>query len=377
MASIKKRPDGVWRARYRDDAGKEHARHFKRRVDAQRWLDEVTTDRYTGRYVDPKAGRITFKAFFQEWSARQVWTPGTLDAAARAVESTTFRDVPIGKITGAHVEEWVKAMTLPAASRKEGLAPSTIRMRANYVQMTFLAAVRDRRIPISPAADVKLPKGERGEDAMQIPTEEQVAAVLETAEDYFQPFIAVCAFAGLRLGEAAGLRVTDVDFLRRTLRVEQQVQGENNAGLRIVPPKAFSRRTLYVPEDLTVMLGRHVEEIGAREHAGELYFFSNGGSLFQRNSAGHQWRQAAKAAGLTGFTLHSLRHFYASGLIAAGCDVVTVQRAMGHSQPSITLDTYSHLWPSAEDRTREAAAGMMAGVLTSEARTQSSMGQTL
>ena len=46
------------------------------------------------------------------------------------------------------------------------------------------------------------------------------------------------------------------------------------------------------------------------------------------------------------------------GLIAAGCDVVTVQRALGHRSPSTTLDTYSHLWPSAEDRTRAGAAGL-------------------
>ena len=60
------------------------------------------------------------------------------------------------------------------------------------------------------------------------------------------------------------------------------------------------------------------------------------------------------------FTLHDLRHFYASGLIAARCDVVTVQHALGHSSPSITLNTYRHLWPKAEDRTRNAAAGLMA-----------------
>ena len=42
MANIARRPDGTWRARYRDDGGREHARHFDRKVDAQRWLDEVT-----------------------------------------------------------------------------------------------------------------------------------------------------------------------------------------------------------------------------------------------------------------------------------------------------------------------------------------------
>ena len=60
------------------------------------------------------------------------------------------------------------------------------------------------------------------------------------------------------------------------------------------------------------------------------------------------------------FTLHDLRHFFASGLIADGCGVVTVQHALGHSSASITLNVYSHLWPKAEGRTRAAAATLMA-----------------
>jgi hypothetical protein len=49
MASIQKRPNGSWRARYRDLDGRENARHFTRRVDAQRWLDEITTSIVTGQ----------------------------------------------------------------------------------------------------------------------------------------------------------------------------------------------------------------------------------------------------------------------------------------------------------------------------------------
>jgi integrase len=55
------------------------------------------------------------------------------------------------------------------------------------------------------------------------------------------------------------------------------------------------------------------------------------------------------------YRLHDLRHFYASGLIREGCDVVTVQRALGHSSAAVTLTTYGHLWPDANDRTRKAA----------------------
>ena len=62
--------------------------------------------------------------------------------------------------------------------------------------------------------------------------------------------------------------------------------------------------------------------------------------------------------------LHDLRHFYASGLIASGCDVVAVQRALGHAKSTTTLTTYAHLWPTGADRVRDAAARLAAEVLS-------------
>ena len=79
-----------------------------------------------------------------------------------------------------------------------------------------------------------------------------------------------------------------------------------------------------------------------------------------QNSIGYRWRTTPRSAELSGVELHGLRHFYASGLIASGCDVVTVQRALGHASATTTLSTYSHLWPSAEDRTRAAAQTLLA-----------------
>lgn len=78
-----------------------------------------------------------------------------------------------------------------------------------------------------------------------------------------------------------------------------------------------------------------------------------------QNTVGHQWRRTLKAAGLTNLKLHDLRHFYASGLIHDGCDVVTVQNALGHAKPTTTLNTYAHLWPTAEDRTRNSSAKLL------------------
>ncbi|WP_221586055.1 site-specific integrase [Microbacterium sp. G2-8] len=357
MASIRQRPNGSWRARYRDAAGKEHARHFPLKRDAQRWLDEQTAAIVTGQYADPAAGRITWSKWVEMWRGRQMWTDGTHEAAKTACKSVPWGDRPIKAIRASDVQSWV------AAERKRGLAASTIKTRLNYVSMALGAAVADKRIPTNPAAGVSAPRQRRTEASMRLLDAEQLRAALAAA-DGFRPYVALCAFAGLRLGEAAGLRVRDIDFLRRTIRVEQQVQGSTLKTAKLVPPKYGEERTIYVPDELLRLLSAHLAENGGQ--GDDLVVVDPLGRMFNRNTAGGEWRRIRAAAKLPDeITLHALRHTFASNLIAAGCDVVTVQRALGHSQPSITLDTYSHLWPSAEDRTRAATADFAREILDS------------
>jgi integrase len=354
MASIRRRPDGQWRARYRDDAGKEHARHFARRVDGQAWLDEVTASRKTGVYIDPQAGRVTFKTFYADWSQRQLWQSTTQLAMSLAVRSVPFGDLPLGKLRKSHVEQWVKQMQVA------GLAPGTIRTRYKNVARVFRAAVDDRVIPVDPCKGVSLPAVRRAEAAMRLPTAEQVGALLQAADESFQAFLGLCAFAGLRLGEAAAVQVGDINFLKRTLQVSRQVQRGGGPNVEIRAPKYGSERTVFLPDGLLAMLSQQVARRDFSSRSEDWLFVGGAGTLPpHQNSVSERWRATCKRAGVQGFTLHDLRHFYASGLIAAGCDVVTVQRALGHAQASTTLNVYAHLWPSAEDRTRAAAADLM------------------
>ena len=346
-----------YRARYRDETGKEHARHFAKKANAQRWLDEVTAAVVRGDYVDPAAGKATFEQWFRRWSEVQTWTDGTAETATMTLASVTFADVPMSRITELHIEAWMKAMTKPGPKRKKGLAASTRRTRYNYVRMAFLAAVKARVIRQDPTAGISPPRVAKSEGKMRIPTPEQVGAALREAPGGFHAFVAVCAFAGLRLGEAAGLQLGDVDFLRRTLSIQRQIQGQVNSKTVEVSPKYESTRTVYLPDDLVTVLAAHLENHPPMGE--ERWLFSLNGYVYNRNSAGNQWRRLRAKVGLDAFTLHDLRHFYASGLIADGCDVVTVQHALGHSSASITLNVYSHLWPKAEDRTRAAAANLM------------------
>jgi integrase len=285
-----------------------------------------------------------------------VWTPGTEKAMSLAVRSATFSDVRLGNLRPSHLEQWVKGMSVA------GLAPGTIKTRFNNMRSLLRAAVRDRVIGSDPATDVKLPRGRTRAAAMTIPTVEQVGALMSSAAELFQPFVALCAFAGLRLGEAAAVQVGDIDFLRRTLHVQRQVQRADRRQVEIRAPKYGSERAVYLPDELLAMLARHAELRGIGDEPPAWLFEGDKGNPPHQNSVGYWWRATRKAAGVE-LRLHDLRHFYASGLIAAGCDVVTVQRALGHKSATTTLNTYAHLWPSADDRTRAAAAGMLTAAL--------------
>ena len=350
MASISMLPNGKYRPRYRDEHGKEHARHFDRKVDAQRWLDEVTAAVVTGTYVDPGAGRQTFAEYYAEWSARQVWAPGTETAMSLAARSTTFADVHMRSLRRSHLEHWVKSMV------SRGLAPGTVHTRTNNVRAVLRGAVADRVIPRDPSEGIALPRRRRAAAAMTLPTPAQVGAILEAADGPFRAFVGLCGFAGLRLGEAAAVRVGDVDFLRRTLTVARQVQRAPGGAIELRAPKYGSERQVYLAPSLVDLLARHV---AAHCPEGTWLFTGDAGQPPHQNTVGHRWRTTLAAAGLSGVKLHDLRHFYASGLIASGCDVVTVQRALGHASATTTLNTYSHLWPTAEDRTRRAAEDVL------------------
>lgn len=367
--NIAKRANGKWRARYRDEAGKEHSRHFDRKIDAQQWLDQVTSAVFTGTYADPKAGRITFAAFFGEWSARQVWAPGTVLAMSLAARSVPFAGKPMKQVRRSDVETWIKQMDAA------GLASGTIKTRYVNVRSVFRAAVKDRVIGSDPTDGVRLPRGRRADVAMSIPTPEEVGQLMAVADERFQPFIALCAFAGLRLGEAAGVQLGDIDFLRRSLSVTRQVQRVNGGAIDVRAPKYGSERVVYLADSLVSVLAEHVSAHGTTGKERWL-FAGEGDDPPHQNTVGYWWRKTLRDAGLSGIKLHDLRHFYASGLIAAGCDVVTVQRSLGHSKATTTLNTYAHLWPTAEDRTRKAAESIMSTSLGEPAAPLANLGSS-
>ncbi len=348
MASVARRKDGQWRARFRDPSGKEHARHFARKLDAQRWLDEMAASLVTGQYADPRAGRMTFGDYAERWRAAQVHratTAAQVETNLRRHVLPYFGDRPLGGIRRSEVQSWVKG-------RSAVLAPATVEVVYRYVATIFRAAVEDRVIPSSPCSRITLPRREQrraeplGTDA--------VLALVEAMPARYAALVVLAAGTGLRQGEAFGLTVDHVDFLRRTVHVVQQLVLMPGAPPYLAPPKTdASRRSVPLPSVVVDALARHLTSYRPGQHG--LVFTTEQGGPIRRTSFSTIWRPAAKTAGLPdGSGFHALRHYYASLLIRHGESVKVVQERLGHASAAETLNTYSHLWPDSEDRTRQA-----------------------
>ncbi len=346
MASISKRPDGRWRARYRDPDGKEHAKHFQRKVDGERWLVEQQSKIARGEYVDPNAGRQTLGSYAEQWVAAQVHRPSTaavIEVDLRRHILPTFGHRQLASVHPSEVQAWVRG-------RSEVLAPATVERAYRCLASIFKSAVRDRLIARSPCQDIRLPKVSP-KQVVPLSTE-QLARLLSEIPDRYRAPVVLAAGTGLRQGEAFGVTLDEIDWLRRSLSVRHQLSQVGSAPPTLAPPKtAASHRTVPLPDVVLDALAEHVREYPPGPDG--LLFTGPNGAPLRRNRFGDSvWRPARERAGLPHVNFHDLRHTYASLLIRHGESVKVVQARLGHASASETLDTYSHLWPDSEDRTR-------------------------
>lgn len=355
MASVERWKGGRWRARYRTPDGRSRGKVFDRKVDAERFLTSIEHSKLTGEYVDPAAGRVTLQAYAERWRTSQVQhrasTATQVESHLRRHVYPTFGERPIGSIRPSEVQAWVK-------ERSEHLAPATLEVVYRYFVSVMRAAVDDRVITRNPCVRIKLPKVER---PMVVPmTVEQVQQITAAMPDRYRAVVTLAAGTGLRVSECLGLTVDRVDFLRRSVRVDRQLIMTGGDAPTFGPPKtAASVRSVPLPTTVGEALAAHLAKYPAGDDG--LIFTAASGRPVRRTKFWDTWRQAVEKAGMpAGLRFHELRHFYASLLIRYGESVKVVQERLGHASASETLDTYGHLWPDSEDRTRAAVDAVLA-----------------
>ena len=241
------------------------------------------------------------------------------------------------------VQAWIGRMSAG------GLAPSSVRAYYRVFAQVMLAAQRDKLIAETPCEGVTLPRSDRGGSALRVLTVEQVAALASAVPRRYRALVIVSAALGLRQGEACGVTVDRIDFLRRAITIDRQaVTPGRNSDVRFGPVKTpASNQTIPLPSTVGEMLAAHLAEFG--EGPDRLVFTTREGRMIGRQT----WHAAFSAAAdrvKIDASSHDLRHHAASLLIAAACSPRAVASFLGHKNATETLNTYAHLWPSDEGR---------------------------
>jgi len=298
--------------------------------DAEAKRAELRLRRRRGERNQPV--RKSFEEYAWEWLELQACRERT-----REVHSWALREhlIPyfgrrrLDQITVDDVAAFIAAM------RRKGLRGSTTLTALRPLSKILAHAARRGAIPVNPCS--QLERGERPKLDDQRPKRilalDEMQAVIASADsEQYRCLLELLITAGLRIGEALGLCVCDLD--RKQLKTEE------------------SRRAIDVPPQLMRRLVALVGKRGTLDNPAAFVFASRSGSGLERKVAREALKRAAKTAGLAAPepSLHDLRHSHASMLIALDVPVVDVQRRLGHRKPDTTLRVYAHQWKEREAR---------------------------
>lgn len=367
-----------WQARYDGPDGKERTSLWRTIPEAEREIVKQEAAKQTGSWLDPKAGKVTVERF-----ARDTWLPAQsiigrseveYEGALRRYLFPEWGPREMQSIKPSEAGAWQKLLTT-----KYELSGSYPNRVARYVRGIFRLAVIDRVISVTPFERIAAPVLDVA--ACDPPDVAEVRQLIAAAyHPRWAAMIEVTALTGLRSGELRGLRLSQIDFLRRTLRVDQQLVYEKGKGMYFDDLKTGAGlRTLPLSQRAVDVLAAYVAQYppSASGPGAGLVFTMPAAGLIGESTLDYAIKATCGHAGVEPRHWHELRHHYASVLIAGGENPKVVQIRLGHKDVMTTLRTYSHLFAAAEERTRDVldAAWAEAGETAGEAESSATGGR--
>lgn len=327
-----------WQARW-VEAGRTRSKSFATKDAAEAHLARVAV----GEVAPRQRLALTFGEYATAWRVQQLHHRASTSEATRGVFERhilpELGSLPLDRVSRQDIQSAVVCWS-------SLLAPSTVHVTYGFVASVFKHAIEDRLVQFSPCSRISLPA--KSKARVEPLTVEQVAEITARVPAWYRSMVTVGAATGLRGGELRGLSWDRIS--EGVVWVDRQLVGIVDKMPVFGPPKSDAGFR-------SVSLGRVAQE--ALEVHRErfppggtgLVWVNRAGSPVSRSDAGEVWRQASAGLGLkprSGW--HELRHFNASCLIAAGLSPRAVADRLGHADASETLSTYSHLWPSDQDR---------------------------
>ena len=243
--------------------------------------------------------------------------------ASRAGSPTSTSARGSSRLTFADVQGWVSKLV------RNGAAPRSVAKVCGVFRQIRGWAVQDGRLARNPAEGVPIPRP--GLTHHRYLDHTHVATLARECSEY-APLVRLLAYTGLRWGEAAAIRVREVDLTRRRINVVASVT-EVSGHLVWGTPKTRPGERFPSP-------------VSSRRNSrrdGDALLSPRGGVLRVRNFRRSVFDAAVQRVGPAGLHPHELRHTAASLAIASGVDVNVVQTMLGHKTATMTLDLYGHL----------------------------------
>lgn len=367
--------------------GKRMTKSSKDEGKVKDWLNEQRLLIGRNQHVEPST--LTLYQWLYTWTETykksKVRQRTYEDYSSTIIHTESIWHIPIQKITPDHIQGLYNDM------EEEGFSGQTRKKVHRVLKNSFRRAMINRLVQNNPIELVDTPKAIHKE--IEIFTPQEVGLLLSHAKaNRFYPMLLLAITTGVRLGELLGIRWRNIDLLtNQEIFIRQTLQSSNKKGLIFEPPKTKnSKRRISIPPETVLALKDYKKlwnESRLKYPVGDMpeddprydlaFITSKHTPISPQNFLNRFWTrlQMQIEFSLNNFTakpmsvkksyetilkecrqspdwkqfkyrnFHSLRHTFATTLLANGVPITDVSRALGHARVSTTLDIYSHAIP--------------------------------
>ena len=258
------------------------------------------------------------------------------------IEKSPMVKQKIEDITSDDIQDYLNSLT--------DYSNSYIKKLVEQFNQAYKLAMNKGYITRNPMIDVITPKSNKKDNvnrAMTVEEQQKFTQYLMSKtveEEPYKNVFLIQMYCGLRIGETLALRDTDIDLQRNLLSVSKTITTDKD-GKAIMgnSTKTYAGiREIPIPEYIRDCLMEQMEI--AKENRDRQLFLSSNGRYIDGRNANRILKKRLKEIGIEGFSTHSLRHTYGTRCVEAGMRAVALQRLMGHTDVSVTLNTYTSVF---------------------------------
>ncbi|MCL5075121.1 MAG: site-specific integrase [Chloroflexi bacterium] len=331
--SILQRKDGRWQASLQV-GGIRKIVYGKTRSEAVQKLKALQETARKNQRL-PNAGKVTLSDYLTNWlkQAASHLRPSTKERYIYdAAKIASLGQIPLAKLTPFKLAQFFAELDKTSKRTSLGVYRMLHKALADAERWGLIAS--------NPLAVVDVPKYRPREKRLWEPEQIQMflRAMLEGKGGTYSSLFVFLLASGCRLGEALGLRWSDIDWHKDTIRIERQVVQVDNKAIEDAPKTRSGVRTITLPA-----FGLEALKMQKAKAASMRVFVSEVGTTPLRSNLRRSLVGVCKKLGLPVIMIHSLRHLHLSLLAMNGVPVKVAQARAGHSSPTVTMQVYTHV----------------------------------